>query len=246
MDSEKLKKANIDNLTSLWKKMGAKAKTASTQIEYYSALRWPNRCWFDWAIDTDSIDDIESVLTLIKQDQIMPIWDKIGKKIGKLEQSLINNGFSVMLEQTAMVLNSKDFLKHDSSTSDIKSVSSLEDVETWVNVGSKAFGYQIDAQVISKLVSYDDIKLFIYYYENIPAGTALLHKTDKVIGVHQVGVSPEFQGKRIGSLLMKFLISVCKEWQGEFITLQASSAGKGLYERLGFRPQFMIRSYRRK
>jgi ribosomal protein S18 acetylase RimI-like enzyme len=246
MDTEKFKKANINNLTTLWKKMGAKAKITSTQVEYYSAPSWPNRCWFDWDIDTDSIDDIEGVLATIKQDQIIPIWDKTGSKVGRLEHTLINNGFSVMLEQTAMVLNAKDFSAQDFSTSEIKLVNSAEDVETWVEVGSKAFGYQIDTQVINRLVSDEDIKLFIYYYENTPAGTALLCKTDKAIGVHQVGVSPEFQGKRIGSSLMKFLISVCKEWQGEFITLHASTAGKGLYERLRFKPQFMIRSYRRK
>ena len=246
MDTEKIKKANIDNLTTLWKKMGAKTQVTSTQVEYYSAPSWPNRCWFDWDIDTDSIDEIEGVLDILRQNQIVPIWDKTGCKVGRLEQTLINSGFSVMLEQTAMELNAKDFSAQDLPTSVIKLVSSAEDVETWVEVGSKAFGYQIDAQVISRLVSDDDIKLFIYYYENTPAGTALLCKTSEVIGVHQVGVSPEFQGKRIGSSLMKFLISVCREWQGEFITLQASSAGKGLYERLGFKPQFMIRSYRRK
>ncbi|SMF03101.1 GNAT family N-acetyltransferase [Desulfovibrio gilichinskyi] len=244
MDSEKLKKGNIDNLTTLWKKMGAKAQVTTAQVVYYLASRWPNRCWFDW--DTDFISGINSVLDVLRPDQIVPVWDKSGNKIGKREQDLIDNGFGIMLEQTAMVLSANDFPKQDSSVNNIKLVSSTEDIESWVSVGSKAFGYQIDPHVISKLVSDDDIKLFIYYCENTPAGTALLCKTSEVIGVHQVGVAPAFQGKRIGSSLMKYLIPVCKEWQGEFITLQASAAGKGLYERLGFKPQFMIRSYRRK
>lgn len=246
MDNEKIKKGNIDNLTTLWKKMGAEEQVLSAHEGYYSASRWPNRCWFDWDVDTDSIDNIDGVLSALRKDQIMPIWDRTGMTAGKLEQALISNSFGVMLEQTAMVMNVDDFSMSDSPVNSIKSVSSAEDVEIWVSVGSAAFGYQIDAHVISKLVHDEDIKLFIYYYENTPAGTALLCKTSDVIGVHQVGVVPTFQGKRIGSSLMKYLISECKEWQGKFITLQASTAGKGLYERLGFSPQFMIRSYRHK
>ncbi|MCW9047510.1 MAG: hypothetical protein OQK46_05470, partial [Gammaproteobacteria bacterium] len=63
MELNELNKANIDNLTSLWKKMGVQpGSSLSTVKNFNKSLSWPHRCWFDWEINTQEISSIDNII----------------------------------------------------------------------------------------------------------------------------------------------------------------------------------------
>ncbi|KIX13438.1 GNAT family N-acetyltransferase [Dethiosulfatarculus sandiegensis] len=245
MTPDELKKANIDNLTDLWKIMGARSQKITPDCSLYSSQGWPYRSWFDWDCDPNSLEGIESLLQSISPGHMVPVWDETGADSGKFEKSLMLNGFKARLEQTAMTLKLHKIHEPGSGGLDVDMIHSPKDIKAWTRIASEAFGYEIDVEVITSVSADINIKLLLCRYSGVPAATALLYKTSHIIGVHQVGVAKAFQRKGIALNLMNYVISLSDNWNGRYITLQASAAGKGLYSGLGFKPQFMIRSYRR-
>ncbi|WP_116473537.1 GNAT family N-acetyltransferase [Zobellella maritima] len=241
MDSNILDKANIDNLTALWRTMGAEPAVGGDLPGWHACPGWPHRYWFDWGHEPAS----NWLLPARLPDRAMvPIW-AAGRDSSPFEQTLITRGFGVCLEQRAMHLSLSDWVVEPGDALRIRSVTTSGQVTDWTRICSRAFGYAIDETVIRRISEMPGVRLLLAEREGEAVATALLYKTGSVIGVHQVGVPPEHQGQGIAYGLMHRLIAVCQGWGGRYITLQASSAGEGLYRRLGFEPRFMIRSYRR-
>lgn len=245
MGRNEINKANIDNLTSLWRKMGAELYPRGDSKGMYASESWPDRFWFDWDVNTNQLETIDGLLAHLPKRGIVPVWAKDEAGIKHLEYCLKKNSFAVVLEQTAMYLELENYIVSKKTAAVITKVFSERDIETWTQTASQAFGYDIDVSVIQKISHCFDIHLFLYFHGGEAAGTALLYKTGHITGVHQVGVRKPYQGKGIASSLMLHVLNVCKTWGTQYVMLQASSAGKGLYRRLDFIEQFMIRSYKR-
>nr|WP_241242218.1 GNAT family N-acetyltransferase [Thalassotalea sp. G2M2-11] len=125
----------------------------------------------------------------------------------------------------------------------IKSISTDNDIKQWVGIGSQAFGYDINFQVIQQLRRNSAIHLLLAWLDQTPVACGLLYQTDKVIGIHQVAIAPKYQGQGLAKQLMVEMINRCFELGGNYVVLQASSAGKPLYQKLGFHEQFIIDNY---
>lgn len=254
-----INQANIYNLTQLWKKYGSakvKLNTRSNKEDAPSVYindGWPHRCWHE---GETPIND-PAWLTQLPETTILPVWpildvnenSKISVKQNQLEQNLINLNWQCQLEQTAMYLSLENDCALDKTLQPkinfvVKRIYNNEEIKHWSDIASKAFGYEIESSVIENLTNDKDIQIILAYYNDHPVATGLLYKTDSVIGVHQVGVPPEFQGRGFARLLMKELIGLCRTYKASHIVLQASKSGKPLYEKLGFSEQFLIRSYK--
>lgn len=249
--------ANIFNLTQLWKKYGANELQQKTSLTntYSSTIHinngWPHRCW----IERDTCSDDHAWLTKLEKSTILSVWpifdgNKINPRItnqNPLETHLINHNWQCQLEQTAMYLPREKFSSSIIEQSQphfiVKRINKIAEINLWVTIASKAFGYKIELSVIANLIDDPNMQFYLAYYNEQAVATGLLYKTENIIGVHQVGVSTEFQGKGIARLLMLELIYLCKTWGASSIVLQASKAGKPLYDKLGFKTQFLIRSY---
>jgi len=246
MELNELIEANIDNLTSLWKKMGVQSGTSLSTIKQLNkSLSWPNRCWFDWEINAFEISSIDNIISYLENDSIIPIWDVGDGSINRLEQLLIEGGFKVSFEQSAMFLDTREYMVFDLPDVDVTTIKSIHDIDTWTKVAIQSFGYDIDISVIQKIASVPDVRLFLVTVDSQPAATAMIYKTGEVIGIHQMGVSEAYRGKGIAHKLMRHIIAQCIESSCKYITLQASAAGQGLYEKLGFKHQLIIRNYQR-
>lgn len=115
------------------------------------------------------------------------------------------------------------------------------DIGVWIATGSEAFGYSIDENVIVPLLACGDVELLLAYNaDSEPVATGLLLKTDGIVGIHQIGVPADHQGKGYATQMMRFLIQLAEKWQADYVVLQASEAGRAVYQRLGFVDQFLI------
>ncbi len=234
-----LDRANLDNLIGLWHALGARLHKDSKGSMWISES-WPHKCWRTQMLMTTSFDFSE-----FSDRLIFPIWD-IGNTEA-METALVDHNYEISSEQTAMVLAASEWprIKAPRDEFTLRKIDKDIDVETWSHVCGAAFDYRIDPAPIRKLLRLHEACLFLAFVDGEPAGTALLFKTNRIAGIHQVGVTPAFQGRGIAREMMKSIIREAAEAGAEHITLQASRAGRHLYDQLGFTAQFGIRNYKR-
>jgi len=243
---------NIHNLKSLWRRYGYKkisnmpALTNAYEGAALLSMHWPHRVWVN---DDENIDDLSALETTSKSVVFPVFFTENDPQNQLINNQLESAGWHCSFEQTAMYLTVSDegFDSTYSSRLDfvVAPLKTSTDITQWIEIVYQAFGYRIDYAVIENLINELDIKILMAYYQKKPVATAILFKTGDVIGIHQMGVAPAFQGQGFARSLMQELMVMSKTWQGKQIVLQASQSGRPLYESLGFKSQFMINNYQR-
>ncbi|WP_422358678.1 GNAT family N-acetyltransferase [Reichenbachiella sp.] len=231
---------NIDNLTSLWRSVGQKEQAhqrrQDVEIVDVNQSEWPNRIWFVQGAEVEDLPLVEQIMSEASNTLTLSYMD------------VLNDGLdvqSVGLEQTSELIGMGMALSNDypvDSELELEAVKNLDQASDWVSYFEQAFGYRINS---SQLVHpYPSTVFYIIKYQGQPAGTALVHHTDRVVGIHSMGVIPSMRRKGLARLVMHNILSNALEQGYEYATLQASAMGKGLYEQLGFEEHFLMKNYR--
>lgn len=236
-----LDQANIENLTALWRAMGATASDDALP-GLHASPGWPHRFWFDGLRAPKVTPQVHNALANLPARAMVPVWRASGAD-SELEQILRQLGYSVALEQRAMHLTQWQDLPPDSLT--LHPVASGNEQKLWTQLCSDAFGYPIDGAVIAHLARDDRARLWLAEQDGEAVATALLFRTGGTVGVHQVGVPAAYRGRGVARAMMQALMHQCQVPDTESLVLQASAAGEGLYRQLGFQPRFLLRSYQR-
>ena len=245
MNDEKLKQLNIDNLTSLWRKMGINKNSEWNKNGLTVSANWPNRYWFDWDANIQQINSIVSELHQLPAAAVVPVWMGAGPAASQLELFLKDECFQVLFSQQAMYLDLQAYSVPELPEQDIQLVQAPADVETWAAIASAAFGSTIDLAAINAIVDLPEVKLLLLKDAGQAVGTALVYQTGEIIGVHLVGVPEPYRGRGFARIIMQQVIKHSIAMGGKYLTLQASAAGEPLYLQLGFVAQFSIKNYRR-
>ena len=243
IDIEHLNTANIDNLTRLWRLMGAAPWREDDAGRWWRSHNWPHRCWFEPA--PDSAPDPDCPIDRIGGDCIVPWWVTPGPHPVGLGARLTDHGFVPVLEQTAMYRTLHDDGTARPADPDLVAITSPGACAVWAQVAAQAFAYAVDVAVIERLAARPGVQLFLVYVAGQAVATALLYHTGNIAGVHLVGVLNAYRRQGIARRLMQALLNQCRHLRTDYVTLQASHAGAALYRNLGFAPQFNILSYQR-
>lgn len=232
-------KSNIANLTALWQKAGEAfgAYHPANGFGYCTieGMEWPNRLWFAHDITKETL---AVALQQVKSSSIViPYWDIYQSESFKLLEA---EGYTVKSQQIAMCLELHDAYQEEQKL-DFKQASTPAAFEAWSELFLNCFGYRIAAEVLSG--TYQDITYYLVYNGEEAVGTALLFKTGEVMGIHSVGILPSQRRKGYAEAIMQFLLNRSIALGARYATLQASAMGKGLYDKLGFSEQFVIRNY---
>ncbi|PKB44491.1 acetyltransferase (GNAT) family protein [Cellulophaga sp. RHA19] len=233
--------SNLNNLISLWRTVGVAFGSYKRELNFeYCEIKdseWPNRLWLQQNITQGIVDELKIKLTTISKNITVPLWNIYDKDDDTI---LIRNGFRLKFEQVGMFLKvNKSFVINNNVK--IKQVTSINDTKLWSTIFAKSFGYKISPITIQETLK--NIIYYIAYKDGVAVGTAMLYKTNNVMGIHSVGIPPEMRRKGFAESIMKLLINKSIEYKVEYITLQASSMGKNLYLKLGFKDQFVIKNY---
>ncbi|MDD7885244.1 N-acetyltransferase [Flavivirga sp. 57AJ16] len=234
-------KSNIENLTSLWQTVSepfhAYFKEKDFEYSFVENSEWPNRLWFNEEIDQDQVADAKDKLNFLASGLVLPYWDIYHSDSFKL---LEENGFHLKFEQIGMSLKADKVFAELGNLKLIK-ITTKKAFELWSVLFEKSFGYFINPKLLN--ASYQYIHYYIAYHYNEAVGTGVLFNTNKVSGIHSVGVIPEQRRQGYAEDIMKLLINESIKMNSEYITLQASNMGKNLYLKLGFEEQFKIKNY---
>lgn len=241
---------NYANLISLWNIYGAeKLINANVSIKYN--LNWPYRSWLHHTSATKKPIDLKEALKELKNKpgkRTFSIFkhDNLAKELinNEFRTALTESGFHHTVNQLAMYLDLSEW-HQDITNNDFKIIKVINNsqVEQWCSIGSQAFDYDIEKAVIRNIRYQKNITCLLLEVNGEPVATALLYQSGKTMGVHQIAVKPDAQGKGIARTLMSELLSHCKENQLESIALQSSDAGQHLYTSLGFKELFEIQNY---
>ncbi len=233
--------ANIKNLTSLWETVGISFdsyyKTPDFEYCEIKDSEWPNKLWLYQNITQGTIDLIKEKLASTPSNITLPIWNIYDKN----EDTILElNGFSLKFEQVGMSLKLDKYFDVKSDMK-IQLVTNDTEAKLWSELFIKSFGYKTSSETIIKTLN--EINYYIAYHDGIAVGTAILHKTNNVMGIHSVGIPPEMRRRGYAEQIMKLLINQSIKINSDYITLQSSDMGKGLYLKLGFEEQFTIKNY---
>ncbi|WP_411029712.1 GNAT family N-acetyltransferase [Spongiimicrobium sp. 3-5] len=237
-----LKQRNIDNLTSLWKLVNRRANAYVVgDIFDYGIVNysdWPNRLWFINRPNQGDLDLVKKTISTATTKITVPYWDIDGNDY---EPLLKKNGFEKVLEQVGMAtdLTKGNFIP---SEIDLNKVKDEGTALLWESLFEKAFNYKINHKLLLK--SYGEIDYLIAYDKTSPVGTALMYCSGKeVVGIHSMGIIPEMRRKGYAERMMHSMLYEAVDKGYNYAVLQASAMGKGLYEKLGFEEQFLMRNY---
>lgn len=253
--------ANLNNLTQLWQRYGARLLYEDDQTQLRKNIGWPNRVWTDMARPVSAIS-LETTAKNAPETAIFPVWPAMTEDGSAAAQVTVDTlvrdscDWQPAVQLTAMALQLDKRLPVkllpiklspikpmtvERCPIQIRCIKNDTDIMDWVAAGSKAFGYAIDANVILPLLACADIQLMMAYNEDSkPVATGLLFKTGDVVGIHQIGVPVDHQSRGYATQMMRFLIQYAEEWQASYVVLQASEAGRPVYQKLGFVDQFLI------
>ncbi|MBC9796688.1 GNAT family N-acetyltransferase [Sinomicrobium weinanense] len=234
-------KANIENLTSLWATVSSPFKSYHTNgfFDYATVpdSDWPNRLWFNRDITEHTVKDILNILKSSQVKLTVPYWDIYDSRSYELLES---EGFTQIFEQVGMSLPlTTHFPQADRL--DIRPVSNRDEASAWATLYPKAFGYRIGENIL--LHTGKEVSYFLVCFQDQPIGTAIIHYTGRVAGIHGVGVIPEMRRKGFAEEIMRFTLNKAIDAGAQYATLQASAMGKGLYDKLGFTEQFVMKNY---
>ncbi|MGD9000000.1 MAG: GNAT family N-acetyltransferase [Granulosicoccaceae bacterium] len=241
MRARQLATANIDNLTRLWRAMGSHPCTLEGMAGFEISTGWPYRCWPATSVAVHAATG--HGMQQLHEQYFVPVWQIENTQVVCLHSMLTANGFQIVSGQTAMALALDSHSITTPHAPLLQRITSQQAIRTWTAVASRAFGYDIDPSVFMTIAVYPELSLYLACVDAQPAATVMLFKTGDVIGVHQLGVLPEFRGQGLARRLMHEVIALCKGMAARHITLQASSAAERLYTGLGFTRQFRIENY---
>lgn len=123
----------------------------------------------------------------------------------------------------------------------LKKVSGEEGALLWEKLFGQAFGYKISHRLL--LPDYESTSFLLALHKDGPVGTAILHNTGTVAGIHAMGIVPEMRRRGFAGQMMINLLHQCTEQGFKYAALQASDMGKGLYQKLGFEELFTMKNY---
>ncbi len=225
--------------------MGDKTCFLEGMEKFGMSLGWPNRCWLEPELFVAEMSITTRSIAKMPNNFVIPVWTGPSVFTDNFSGLLDDSGFAVLFEQTAMYLDLENCPVMRPSDLEVTSIGSERDIQAWVDIAARSFGYEVDKAVIQKIAVNPDIQLLMAYIGNRPVATALLFITADIMGVHQMGVLPEYRGQGIAYKLMKDVIKRSRQMPARYLTLQASVAGERLYKTLGFNVQLKIRNYRR-
>src|SRR5262249_25151988 len=88
------------------------------------------------------------------------------------------------------------------------------------------------------------MRLFVGYLDNEPVATSEIFLSSAVGGIYSVATKPAFRKQAIGTIMTWEAMNEIRKVKKQFSVLQASTAGKNVYAKLGFVEQCSYSVYK--
>jgi GNAT superfamily N-acetyltransferase len=238
-----LYRANLENLTSLWQRMGVE-NASGIAAGLRRSQSWPNRAWFEPGLEVEPGSELQRAIEGQRPGTIFPVWRYDPEHPDHWHNALLAAGLTLQSELTAMCLTGYRLSLLEESGLVVREVSRGWEIDAWSELCGRCFGYQIDSAVIRRIAPDERVQVLWALVNDVPVATALLYNSNTAVGVHQVGVDPAWRGRGLAQQFMRSVTNrAILHWQPAALVLQASRDGLEIYRRQGFVEQFRIGLY---
>jgi len=240
-ESYNIIQANITNLTSIWRQAAELFDSCYLLDDFnYCFIEnsdWPNRLWFNGEITETIINEVKDKLFSTPNPITVSCWNiDDGTSYNLLKKA----GFKEKSVQIGMSLELKERPKKKLRLN-FNRVSNADQAGLWAEIYPKAFGYRISEEIVEK--SWGEIEFYLATYDEEPVGTAIVYQTGNIVGIHGIGIIPDKRRQGFAEEIMEFALNRAAILGASHVTLQASVMGKGLYRKLGFKEDFVLKNY---
>lgn len=214
------------------------AELSPSETEQATFFPNPYSSWFERTVLKREIrsQDLEQGRLLLPESaskSILLTWNPdpaIEKNIGAA-------GYTVYESQEGMILSEriappKSKWKDDPSIAASR-IEAEEEISAWLNLVNAAFGSVDESDLYRRAFREDALEFYALYSKKEMVATALIFVDSDSVGLYSVTTSPECRNRGFASFLVSEILRECHPELP--VTLQATRAGKSIYERLGFR-----------
>ncbi|WP_439490142.1 GNAT family N-acetyltransferase [Algoriphagus sp.] len=238
-----INKVNINNLVSLWESVGDSFQiTRSGKGFSYCQVvgsEWPNRLWFHG--EDPKKETMKAAIEIVRESSVSLSVSYWGKESDTFESGMEAEGFVKKSEQIGMSLRLERELESLGRIR-LRRVDSESDARLWSEIYPKSFGYAISATILLKTMV--NIPFYLIYLDGQPIGTVIAYPTENAIGIHGLGILPQFRKQGFAEEAMGILLNNALHHNVQWATLQSSSMGKNMYLKLGFTEDFLMMTYK--
>ncbi len=241
---ENLKQQSIDNLTSLWLAAGIafgnyQQHTAFDSIQVPGS-EWPNRIWPKNDVTLEILNNAADFSRNNQLPLTLSHWGDFERSLHPLFDAA---GFEAKSEQIGMSLKLSTPFEQLGRIS-LETVTSSEQAKIWAELYPQSFGYIISAEILEK--ANNTIQFYLVRKKGQAIGTAMVLESNGVVGIHGVGIIPDFRKQGYAEEVMAVLLNNAIAKNIKLATLQSSAMGKNIYKKLGFTEDFLMINYRLK
>ncbi len=236
-----LVQSNIKNLSALWESASwpFQGFFADDELGYSRVPNsdWPNRIWLKQTRNESLLNRVKELINSSATPLSFSYWDDFASPdLLFIEKS----GFTKKSEQIGMSLALQEKFENKRNIH-LKRVTDWDQEITWAEIYPQSFGYQISPQILME--TKEHIQFYLIYLGKRPIGTVMTFQSGNEIGIHGVGVIPEFRKRGFADEAMAFILNQAIEDGLSHAFLQASAMGEGIYKRMGFQTDFLQTNY---
>lgn len=161
-----------------------------------------------------------------------------GSKPDHLGQMLLGQGFRYLMEWTGMAyLHTQSPLYSMPAGFAIREADDPDAVFAWAQTAADGFRMPAaiarDFPTAYRRADISKCKCYLGYYQDEPVATACLH-LGKAAGAYFISTLPEYRGRGYSQAITAHLVQAAYNAGYDKVVLQASSAGRDVYDMLGF------------
>lgn len=235
--TEQREQSIINNLYEFWHYVGIKSGKLITKESFESIMLsdsdWPKKIFKLKAGAETLINEIAGDIKLQKLPNAIVFTETAAQDF---TERLTEEGFYPSIKQQGMIIKLSDFQRTDGEGNcKFSLVKNKNEADRFATIASQSFKYKVDGAILLSFVESKNVKLFIGWYENVPAFCGLIfYDESNLAGLHMIGTLPQFRGKGLATIMTNKLLEECiKDGKG-YCVLHASAAGEPIYSRLGF------------
>ena len=164
-----------------------------------------------------------------------------------IEKLLFSQGLILRFQEPGMACNLSKITDESVKPRniDVVFVSDERRKKDWNKIRKIVFDFPKELEEDSFFFHVDDFdgRAYVAYSDDAPVAAAVSYYGSGVVGIYSVVTLPEFRRQGIGKYMTLLLLEDAKNDGYETAILQASSMGKRIYEKLGFKEYCNMKYY---
>lgn len=162
---------------------------------------------------------------------------------------LEEHGFKLKIDHPAMHIALADIKASDYAGVTIKKVTTDGELSAWIDVVLKSFEVKLPEEY-KKYITYltdhavkDTLYFYLAYHQDIPVAASMIIKNNTIAALHWIGTLPEYRNQGFGYAITHATLVEAQRNGCTDGVLFASTLGRPVYERIGFKEYALYKIY---